>query len=75
MRGEGGPRSGGRVLASIQSPIMSLIVRSMITPVRRKKASDSEIGTQILKGPFRRRWRQLPLPKPRNSYISDKVLR
>ena len=40
---------------------MSPLVRSTMTPVRRAKASDSEIGTQMMESPFRRRWRQLPL--------------
>ena len=35
---------------------MSPLVRSMMTPVRRKKASDSEIGTQMIKEPFCRNY-------------------
>ena len=32
---------------------MSPLVRSTMTPVRRAKASDSEIGTQMMESPFR----------------------
>ena len=42
---------------------MSLLVRSTMTPVRRKKASDSDTETQIVEEPLRRLRRQLPLPR------------
>ena len=40
---------------------MSPHPRSTLQSVRRAKLSDSDTGTQIMKEPFRRRWRQLPL--------------
>ena len=67
-RDEGGPRSGGRVLTFIKSPIFESFstcsdVAGLLcwNPVRHATSSDSDTGTQMIKGPFRRRWRQLPL--------------